>query len=85
MVFAANPNDEKRYVQISFGVDSVESSGCGVGVLKHTTSEQDARVKLKKLMKSVKPLNKNRYKAPPKQVAKSKEKKNMEWIRNLSI
>ncbi|HHG3165200.1 TPA: tetratricopeptide repeat protein [Vibrio parahaemolyticus] len=78
-LFAANPNDEKVRSNLLLASTRSNRPDVALEVLKHDSSEQDARVKLKKLMKSVKPLNKKiDTKVPPKQVAKSKEKKNME-------
>lgn len=63
-LFAANPNDEKVRSNLLLASTRSNRPDVALEVLKHDSSEQDARVKLKKLMKSVKPLNKkNRYKS----------------------
>ncbi|MFM2595128.1 pilus assembly protein TadD [Vibrio harveyi] len=78
-LFAANPNDEKVRSNLLLASTRSHRPDVALEVLKHDSSEQEARVKLKKLMQSVKPLpEKVMKKAPTKQVAKVKEKKNME-------
>ncbi len=57
-LFAANPNDEKVRSNLLLASTRSNRPDVALEVLKHDSSEQDARVKLKKLMKSVKPLNK---------------------------